>query len=79
MGDMHDDFYRLPPEEQAARLSGLAQQACLCWDLGTESKVSLLKCRENAVFRLDTDTGRYVMRVHRADYHTPQALDSELR
>ncbi|WP_432181760.1 phosphotransferase enzyme family protein [Streptomyces sp. NBC_00063] len=75
-----NDFYDLAPAEQADRLARLAQGACADWDLGGAPAVSLIKCRENAVFRIDADAGhRFVMRVHRAGYHTPAALGSELR
>ncbi|WP_432168345.1 phosphotransferase enzyme family protein [Streptomyces sp. bgisy031] len=75
-----NDFYDLAPAEQADRLARLAQAACSLWDLGEIPVVSLIKCRENAVFQVADAAGRrHVMRVHRAGYHTPEALESELR
>ncbi|MEV6108056.1 phosphotransferase [Streptomyces sp. NPDC051940] len=72
------DFYDLPLREQADRLTLLARTACSAWDFGAAPEVTLLKCRENAVFRVDAGGSRHVLRVHRAGYHTPRALESEL-
>lgn len=72
------DFYELPPEEQAEALTVLAWQAVAGWDLGGEPALTLIKFRENAVFRVDAAGQRFVMRVHRAGYHTSEALESEL-
>jgi Ser/Thr protein kinase RdoA (MazF antagonist) len=73
------EFYDLSPDDQAARLADLARAACRAWDLGGEPEVTLLKFRENAVFRVDVAGERFAMRVHRAGYHSPEALHSELR
>lgn len=72
------EFYDLSPDDQAARLADLARAACGSWDLGGEPDVTLLKFRENAVFRLDVAGERFALRVHRAGYHSPEALRSEL-
>ncbi len=71
-------FYALKPEEQVRRLEKLCQIALGDWGLGG-ADVSLLKYRENAVFRIETPAGdRYAMRIHRANYHTDEELSSEL-
>jgi Ser/Thr protein kinase RdoA (MazF antagonist) len=47
------------------------------WDFSVNA-LSLLKVRENVVFRADTDRGPMVVRVHRVGYHKDDALQSEL-
>ncbi|MGZ2362407.1 phosphotransferase [Streptomyces sp. 372A] len=66
-------------DEQVEDLARLAQVACAAWQLADEPEVTLLKFRENAVFRIDAGEARYVMRVHRRGYHTAEALRSELQ
>ncbi|MFF3885521.1 phosphotransferase enzyme family protein [Streptomyces sp. NPDC001914] len=73
------DFYDLTAAEQTDRLTRLARNACDAWAFAGRPEITLLKFRENAVFRVDADGGRYALRVHRAGYHTPAALESELR
>jgi len=58
-------------------LSLLAVKALAHWQL--DGQLVLIKHRENAVYRLDTATGeRFAMRIHRPNYHSDQALNSEL-
>lgn len=73
-----DDFYEVSDEEQAARLTVLAQSAARHWD-GGFTNLRLVKYRENAVFSADCPDGRRVaVRVHRHGYHSDAALTSEL-
>lgn len=71
------DFNQLLPQEQEERLLKLAYQSLEAWNV--KGELSLIKQRENAVYRLHTDAGeRYALRVHRANYHSDAALKSEL-
>lgn len=54
-----------------------ARRALPAWDLG-DAELSLIKARENVVFRLDTQAERFVLRVHRPGYHTDAELRSEM-
>ena len=73
------DFYRLGAEEQARRYTLLARKALGAWGLG-DASLSPIKLRENAVFAVErADGSRSVLRVHRAGYHSDQALQSELQ
>src|SRR5262245_53937177 len=73
-----EDFYTLSDEEQAARLTLLARAAAAHWD-GGFTDVTLVKYRENAVFSaVRPDGERIAIGIHRHDYHTDAALDSEL-
>jgi len=69
----------LTPAEHLHQLSLIAQQALRHWQLSAE-QISLIKYRENAVFKvLTTDGGRYALRIHRPGYHSDRALHSELQ
>jgi Ser/Thr protein kinase RdoA (MazF antagonist) len=73
------DFEALDAPAQTARLEQLVRAALPRWDL-QGAGLSLIKFRENAVFRVATDDGRqYALRVHRAGYHSDAALRSELQ
>jgi Ser/Thr protein kinase RdoA (MazF antagonist) len=71
-------FYRLPLDEQAARITTLACEALKRWGI-TERAPEIVKFRENAVFRVLTPDGRpAALRVHRYGYHSDAELRSEL-
>ena len=73
------DFYELTPDEQEARYRQLAKLVLPEWGLG-DATLTMIKMRENAVFRVDTPDGRKeILRIHRANYHTNDELRSELR
>ncbi len=72
------DFYRLPLAERSERLRALAIEALAQWGV-SGCEPAIVKCRENAVFRVTAADGRdAVLRVHRYGYHTDEALRSEL-
>ena len=75
------DFYALEPSEQAERLRSLARSALGLWGLPDDTSLNLIKHRENAVFEATDPDGhwRYALRVHRAGYHSDDALHSELK
>lgn len=71
------DFSDLPLLEQEERLLKLAHTALNAW--GLDGELSLIKHRENAVYSLLTsEDERFALRVHRADYHSDDALRAEL-
>ncbi len=73
------DFYKLDADEQAQRLTRLAEQALSHWGV-RDCTPWLIKYRENAVFEVrDREGGRAALRVHRQGYHSDDSLDSELR
>jgi len=78
---MHQDtFDALPQQSRLDRLERLARVALARWRLDA-APLSLLKYRENAVFKV-TDPGsgeRFVLRVHRAGYRSDAELRSELQ
>ncbi|MEX2126118.1 MAG: phosphotransferase [Woeseia sp.] len=66
------------PEDQARRMADIARRALQHWNLG-DAELTLLKYRENAVFRVKEHDRRYALRVHRPGYHSDRALQSELQ
>jgi len=57
----------------------VARTALLAWQITAQHGLTLLKHRENAVFRVDIQGApTYVLRVHRRGYHSDAALRSEL-
>ena len=76
-GNPQSDFSTLPMDQQESILLELANQSLSAW--GLQGQLRLIKQRENAVYALTTDSGeKYALRVHRANYHSDQALQSEL-
>ena len=74
-----EGFYELTPAQQGERVAALARAALESWGLEAR-ELTLLKYRENAVFRVAASDGRrYAIRVHRAGYHSDAELRSELQ
>jgi len=75
-----DAFETLSQEVRVERLERLARTALLRWQLPAAT-IALLKYRENAVFGVTCGGSgeRYVLRVHRARYHSEAELRSELQ
>lgn len=73
------DFYALPDAAKEECFRALVEQALTLWGY-PGARCDLIKQRENAVFAVQAADGkRFVMRVHRAGYHTDQELLSELQ
>ena len=73
------DFYTLSAAGQEARMEELARSALVQWDIAP-AEIELIKYRENAVFKVATETGqRCALRIHRAGYHSDGELRSELQ
>src|SRR6056297_1017095 len=73
------DFAQQSVAAQTAAMADLARVALSHWDIVC-ADLTLLKHRENAVFRVtDPDGVRYALRAHRAGYHSDAALRSELQ
>ncbi len=70
-------FYALEPAEQARLLEAAAHDALSNWRVD-DAELTLIKHRENAVFRVDADDGSTtVLRLHRYGYHSDAELRSE--
>jgi hypothetical protein len=61
---------------QIRRLRGLAKAALPIWRL-RDAEIRYLYHGENTTFRIDHGSDRFMMRLARPGYHTPQQLDSE--
>ncbi|MEL1251109.1 phosphotransferase enzyme family protein [Aurantiacibacter gilvus] len=72
------DFYSASQLEQVAALTGMARNALAKYP-GEFGTPELVKYRENAIFGVsDRDGNRFALRIHRPDYHSDAALESEL-
>lgn len=72
------DLALLSEAEQVERLRRLAERSLAAWGL-TDSRVDLIKYRENAVFRITAlDGEKSVLRVHRANYRSNEQIRSEI-
>ncbi|MBI2993073.1 MAG: phosphotransferase [Gammaproteobacteria bacterium] len=73
------EFYTLPRGEQAARFREMGVDALRRWGI-EGAELSLIKLRENAVFRVESHGGnRCALRIHRHGYHSDAELNSELQ
>lgn len=71
-------FFALSAAQQAARLQVTGRIALRRWGI-SDATLELIKHRENAVFRVQQDGKRFVLRVHRSGYHSDAELRSELQ
>lgn len=71
-------FLALSPDQQATRLRDAGRIGLRQWGI-SDATLELIKHRENAVFRVQHDGGRSVLRVHRSGYHSDSELWSELQ
>ena len=66
-------------ETAVAKLHELAPEVLAHWGIAPR-ELRLVKYRENAVFRVETEDGvSYALRIHRLGYHSNEALRSELQ
>ncbi|RDE24656.1 aminoglycoside phosphotransferase [Motiliproteus coralliicola] len=71
-------FFNLPLNQQLQIMKTAARHAMPLWGL-SDAKLTLIKHRENAVFKaIDNDGAEYAVRVHRLGYHSNEELNSEL-
>ncbi len=75
-----DSFDDLPLAAQLERLEGLARNAAASFGLSPRADIVLINQSENTTYRVDDpDSGeRYALRVHREQYHTVNAIRTEL-
>ncbi len=69
-----------PPEdaEEIIAATQVAQKSLPHWNL-QQSKIELLKHRENSVFKItNREDKKFVLRIHRHGYHSDQELQSEI-
>lgn len=73
-------IHDLSAADAVARLTEVARHALASYDVAEDSAVTLLDLSENATFLVaDAATAaRTVLRIHRLDYHRPEAIESEL-
>ena len=72
------DFFDIDVDRQAQRLEAAGRAALTRWKI-TDASLHLIKYRENAVFRVDSNGARRALRLHRYGYHSDPELLSELQ
>jgi Ser/Thr protein kinase RdoA (MazF antagonist) len=73
-----DPWYFKPSAERVPALTELARRALRAWG-ADDAQLELFLEGENAVFRTELDGfGLCAVRVHRADYHTPDHIQSQV-
>ena len=69
----------LTHEALVEKLSQLASAALPLWDLPSDATCRLINISENATYLVEAaDSFKAVLRVHRENYHTKNAIDCEL-
>lgn len=70
----------LTPEEQQRGDAEVAALSLPAYGFSDRARTKMINLSENATYRVeDPDTGRAgILRVHRQDYHTREAIESEL-
>ncbi len=73
-------FHQLTIEQQLVHLADVAYRSLPNWNLPKDTKLTLLSLSENATYKLDFTDGRpaMILRVHRTEYHSRDAIRSEL-
>lgn len=64
--------------DTAVNWEAYARKALPAYGLDESTPLTMLNISENATFRVDSPEGKSVIRVHRTDYHTQEAIESEL-
>ena len=73
------EFDALPYDAQLQLLLDLATRSIKNWDLPSGVTVALINLSENATYAVTAASGqKWALRIHRAGYHTPAAIASEL-
>lgn len=68
----------VPYDEMIERLGVLANQSLPLWDLPEDAAARLINVSENATYVVESPGGyRSILRVHRRDYHTRNAIMCE--
>ena len=76
---MKTDFSALSYLSQVRRLRKLAEEALEKYQLG-RCRLEFINHGENTTFKVTTSHGKkYLLRIHRKGYHTPQAIGEEIR
>ena len=72
------DYFTLSPVEQLARLESAGRDSLTNWNI-EGADLTLIKHRENAVFRVEKEGFKAALRLHRHGYHSDAELQSELQ
>ena len=74
MSDSHLTLQKL-----LVHLQRMAERSLILWDLPAGALVRLINVSENTTYLVEAEQGfKAVLRIHREDYHTMRAIESEL-
>lgn len=74
---MNEEYAHMPIEQVA--IDRLAQSSLDLWDLPPDCHAKLINISENATFLVEDPVGsRFILRVHRENYHSHRAIECEL-
>ena len=68
----------LPLQTLLRYLQKLAEQSLSLWDLPAEARVRLINVSENTTYMVEALHYKAVLRIHRENYHSFRAIESEL-
>ncbi|HEY9037973.1 MAG TPA: phosphotransferase [Roseovarius sp.] len=69
----------MPLADMLTHLGRLAQRSLNLWDMPPNARARLINVSENATYLVEADEGyKAVLRIHREQYHTRRAIQSEL-
>ncbi len=68
----------MPLETLLEHLQILAETSLPLWDLPPDARPRLINVSENATYLVEAASQKWVLRIHRAGYHSHRAIESEL-
>ncbi len=68
----------MPLAELLGHLEVLANNSLQLWDLPTDAKARLINVSENATYLVEGTEWKSILRIHRENYHSEQAISCEL-
>ena len=72
-------LFDLPLQTLLSYLQKLAEQSLSLWDVPEDARVRLINVSENTTYLVEASQGyQAILRIHRENYHTLRAIESEL-
>ncbi len=72
-------LFDLPLQTSLSYLQKLAEQSLSLWDVPEDARVRLINVSENTTYLVEASQGyQAILRIHRENYHTLRAIESEL-
>ena len=72
-------LFDLPLQTSLSYLQKLAERSLSLWDVPEDARVRLINVSENTTYLVEASQGyKAILRIHRENYHTLRAIESEL-